>query len=160
MKFITLFIGLFLSASFSLIAADKINVAISAAPNNLNPFFSTDANSQNINRLVHMALIDFNQKMQFECKACSTFEEKMVGSKQVLKFKLREDLTFADGNPVTAEDVKKSWEYYAKNEKIKSTFMGAFETLESVSVLDKYNLIITYSSFSLENLSNLALENC
>lgn len=156
-KLIALFIGIFLSASFSLIAADKINIAISAAPNNLNPFFSTDANSQNINRLVHMALVDFNQKMQFECKACSTFEEKIVGSKQVIKFKLREDLTFSDGSPVTAEDVKKSWEYFAKNEKIKSTFMEMFEPIESVVVLDKYNLVITYSSFSLENLSNLGL---
>jgi peptide/nickel transport system substrate-binding protein len=104
-----------------------------------------------------MALIDFNQKMQFECKACSSFEEKIVGNKQILKFKLREDLSFADGTPVTAEDVKKSWEYFAKNEKIKSTHMGAFETIESIVALDKYNLVITYSSFSLENLSNLAL---
>lgn len=157
LKYITLFIGLFLSASFSLQAAERINIAISAAPNNLNPFFSTDANSQNINRLVHMALIDFNQKMQFECRACSVFEERIVENKQILKFKLREDLTFADGTPVTAEDVKKSWEYYAKNEKIKSTFMGAFETIESVVPEDKYNVVITYSSFSLENLSNLAL---
>lgn len=104
-----------------------------------------------------MALIDFNQKMQFECKACSTFEEKIVGKKQILNFKLRENLTFADGTPVTAEDVKRSWEYFAKNEKIRSTHMGAFETIESVVATDKYNLVITFSSFSLENLSNLAL---
>ena len=102
-KFLALFIGVFLSASFSIMAAEKINIAISATPSNINPFFSTDANSQNINRLVHMALIDFNQKMQFECKACTSFEEKIIGNKQIIKFKLREDLTFADGTPVTAE---------------------------------------------------------
>ena len=156
-KFLALFIGVFLSASFSIMAAEKINIAISATPSNINPFFSTDANSQNINRLVHMALIDFNQKMQFECKACTSFEEKIIGNKQIIKFKLREDLTFADGTPVTAEDVKKSWEYFAKNEKIKSTFMDSFESIENVLVVDKFNLVITYSSFSLENLSNLSL---
>lgn len=152
-----LFIVLFLSAFAHAKAAEKVNIAISAAPNNLNPFFSTDANSQNINRLVHMALIDFNQKMQFECKACSTFEERIQNGKQILKFKLREDLTFADGTKVTAQDVKNSWQYFAKNEKIKSTFMGAFESIENVSVQDKYNLEITFHTFSLENLSNLAL---
>lgn len=138
-------------------ASDKINIAISAAPNNLNPFFSTDANSQNINRLVHMALIDFNQKMQFECKACSKFEEKIEGNKQVIYFTLRSDLSFSDGTMVQPEDVRKSWEYYAKNQNIKSTFMGAFETIEDIKIIDSHNLSITFSSYSLENLSNLAL---
>jgi peptide/nickel transport system substrate-binding protein len=148
---------LLILASFSLFASDKINIAISAAPNNLNPFFSTDANSQNINRLVHMALIDFNQKMQFECKACSKFEEKIVGNKQVIYFTLRSDLSFSDGTIVQPVDVKKSWEYYAKNQNIKSTFMGAFETIEDVKIIDGHNFSITFSSYSLENLSNLAL---
>lgn len=156
-KQIILLIGLILSALLNVQAGEKINIAISAAPNNLNPFFSTDANSQNINRLVHMALIDFNQKMQFECKACTTFEERITNGKQILKFKLREDLTFADGAAVTAQDVKNSWQYFAKNEKIKSTFMGAFGAIENVVIIDKFNLEIIFSSFSLENLSNLAL---
>jgi len=156
-KQIILFIGLILSSWLTVQAAEKINIAISAAPNNLNPFFSTDANSQNINRLVHMALIDFNRKMQFECKACVSFEEKIVAGKQILRFKLRQDLTFADGSAVTASDVKNSWQYFAKNEKIKSTFMGAFESIETVTVIDNSNLEIIFTSFSLENLSNLAL---
>lgn len=138
-------------------AQERINVAISSTPNSLVPFFSTDSNSQNINRLVHSSLIDFNDKMQFICIACESYEETMAGEKQVLKFKLRKDLTFTDGSPVTAEDVKKSWDYFAKNEKIKSTFMGSYETLEDVIVKDAYTLEIIYKNFSLENLSNLAL---
>lgn len=138
-------------------AGETVRIAISASPNNLNPFFSTDANSQNINRLVHRALIEFNQKMQFECNACLSYEEKMMGNKQVVQFKLRNDLTFSDGTPVTGFDFKKSWEYFARDKKINSTHMSAFETIESVTVLDNSNFIITYSHFSLENLSNLAL---
>jgi peptide/nickel transport system substrate-binding protein len=157
MKIFSLCIGLFLSTLISLQASEKINIAISAAPNNLIPFFSTDANSQNINRLVHSALIDFNQKMQFDCKACLSYEERISGIKQIIKFKLRQDLTFSDGSPVTSKDVKKSWEYFAKDQNIKSTFIGIFETIENVVILDKYNFEIIYSSFSLENLSNLAL---
>ena len=156
-KLNSLTIGLILFASFYLKAADNLNIAISASPNNLNPLFSTDANSQNINRLVHKALVDFNQKMQFECKACESFEDTMVNGKQVIKFKLKKDLTFADGSSVFAEDVKKSWDYFGKNEIIKSSLMSNFETIESIKVLDQYNLIITYSSFSLENLANLGL---
>ena len=138
-------------------ASEKINIAISAAPNNMAPFYSTDANSQNINRLVHSALIDFNESMQFVCIACETYQEKMLGDKQVFTFKLRKDMTFSDGAQVSAEDVKKSYEYFAKNEKIKSTFMGAFEAIENVKVLDTHTVEFTYKNFSLENLSNLSL---
>lgn len=138
-------------------AEERINIAISASPNNLAPFYSTDANSQNINRLVHSSLVDFNEKMQFICIACERFEEKMSGAKHVFTFYLRPNLTFSDSTVVTANDVKKSYEYFAKNEKIKSTFMGAYESIEAVNVKDPRTVEVIFKNFSLENLSNLSL---
>ena len=143
--------------AFELKAQGAINVAISASPNNLSPFYSTDANSQNINRMVHASLIDFNENMQFVCIACETFKEEMRGAKQVFTFKLKSDLTFTDGQKVTSEDVKKSYEYFAKDENIKSTFMGAYEAIESLNIIDASTFELVYKSFSLENLSNLSL---
>lgn len=136
---------------------ERINIAISASPNNITPFYSTDANSQNINRLVHSALVDFNEKMQFVCIACEKYEEKMIGEKHVFTFYLRPDLTFSDNTPVRAIDVKNSYEYFAKNERIKSTFMGAYEAIEAVNIKDDKTVEIIYKNFSLENLSNLSL---
>jgi len=138
-------------------AKDSLNVAISASPNNLSPFYSTDANSQNINRLVHASLIDFNEKMQFVCVACESFEEKMDGTKQVITFKLKKDLTFSDGSKVTAKDVYNSYVYFAKDQNIKSTFMGPYESIESVKIVDDQTVSLIYTKFSLENLSNLSL---
>lgn len=138
-------------------ASSIINIAISAAPNNLVPFYSTDANSQNINRLVHSALVDFDEKMTFICIACESYQEKMKGDNQVYTFKLKNNLTFSDGTLVTAQDVKNSYELFAKNEKIKSTFMGAYESIEAVNVLDSKTVEIIFKTFSLENLSNLSL---
>ena len=140
-----------------LFAGEKINVAISSAPNSLSPFYSTDANSQNINRLVHSSLIDFNANMQFVCISCQSYSEEMQGARQIITFTLKPDLKFHDGTNVTAEDVKRSWQYFARNEKIKSTFMGAFENIEDVIVLNPLSLKIVYKTFSLENLSNLVL---
>ena len=138
-------------------AQEKINIAISAIPNNLAPFYSTDANSQNINRLVHSALVDFNEKMQTVCIACESYNESMRGEKHVYTFKLRSNLTFSDGSLVTAEDVKKSYEYFAKDKNIESTFMGTYETIESVKVIDSRTIEIIYKTFALENLTNLSL---
>lgn len=158
MKLIQALLVLFTITVFqSAMGAERINIAISASPNNLAPFYSTDANSQNINRLVHSALVDFNEKMQFICIACSRFEERMDKEKQVFTFYLRPDLTFSDNAPVTADDVKRSYEYFAKNEKIKSTFMGAYESIDSVNVKDSKTVEVVFKNFSLENLSNLSL---
>jgi peptide/nickel transport system substrate-binding protein len=141
----------------TLYANEKINIAISATPTSLVPFYSTDANAQNINRLVHSALVDFNEKMQTVCKACDSYKELMSGDKQVITFKLKPSLTFTDGSFVKAIDVKNSFEYFARNEKINSTFIGSYETLENVNVIDDHTVEFIYKNFSLENLSNLAL---
>lgn len=153
-----IFVILVMTCLLSLkIDAVEVRVALSSAPNNLSPFYSTDANSQNINRLVHLSLVDFNSNMQFRCVACEAFSEKMEGQKHVLIFKLRKDISFSDGSKITTKDIVQSWQYYAKDEKIGSTFKGAFEAIEDIRVLDDLNFEIVYKSFSLENLSNLSL---
>lgn len=136
---------------------DKITIAISATPNNLNPFYSTDANSQNIGRLLHQSLIDFNPSMLPVCRACKNYSSKMIGAKQIITFEMRDDLTFSDGSRVKIADVKKSWEYFAKDKKINSTFMGVFENIESVNLIDEKKIEFIFANFSLENISNLAL---
>lgn len=138
-------------------ANDRINVAISSTPTSLVPFYSTDANSQNINRLTQCALVDMNAEMKHECRACESFKERFIGDKHILTFKLKENLTFSDGTKVLAEDVVKSWLLFAKDTTINSTFMGSFEPIENVRALDNRQVEFTYSSFSLENLSNLAM---
>ncbi|MBC7429485.1 MAG: ABC transporter substrate-binding protein [Bacteriovorax sp.] len=158
MKLIQVFIMLIgLMSGGALQAVETINVAISAAPNSMTPFYSTDANSQNINRLIHSSLVDFNDSMQFVCVACETFTDKMSTGKQIVTFKLRQDLTFSDGTKVSAADVKKSFEYFARDEKIKSTFIGTFESIENVNVIDDHTVEFVYKNFSLENVSNLSL---
>lgn len=152
-----LYIIIFQAVFANAYSEDKIVVAISATPNNLNPLFSTDANSQNMGRLLHQSLIDFNAHMIPTCRACEHFTIKMRDGKQIIQFQLRDDLTFTDGTKVEPIDVKKSWGYFARDEKIKSTFMGMFETIESVNLLDKRNIEFVFKNFSLENLSNLAI---
>jgi peptide/nickel transport system substrate-binding protein len=69
-------------------------------------------------------------------------------------FKLRQDITFHDGSPMTAEDVKFSAELFQQ-----SAFQGsAVDGLESVEILDSYTVRLTtdavYAPF-LENVSRM-----
>jgi peptide/nickel transport system substrate-binding protein len=136
---------------------NDVKVSLSSAPSNLDPFFSTDSNSQNINRLLHITLTDFDESMNFSCKLCTSYQEKVKGGKHHIRFKLKKDVTFWDGTPVQASDVKKSWQYFTEEENLKSIFRFAFKKISDVVVRGPYDVELVYDQFSLENLSNLAL---
>jgi len=138
-------------------AKKTVVLALSSSPSNLSPFFSTDGNSQNINRLVHITLTDFNKDMTFECRLCTSYSEKVIKKKHYLRFKLRNDIKFWDGSIVTAHDVRKTWQYFAKDKTIKSIFRFAFGHIEDVIVHNDFDVEFVYDKFSLENLSNLNL---
>lgn len=134
-----------------------ISVAISASPSNLIPFYSIDANSQNINRMLHTSLVEINDEMNITCNLCQNYFEKMELKKHIIYFELKKNLTFSDGSPVRSQDVYNSWIFFSKDEKIKSTFMASFESIEDIKIVDPLHLKIIYSSFSLDNLANLTM---
>lgn len=138
------------------LGAKDITLAISSAPNNLNPFYGTDANSQNINRLIHKSLIDLNESMQFYCVLCVTFEERKDGEKYKIYFKLKDNLKFWDETKVDSKAIKKSVEYY-KDSEINSIFKFAFQKIKDVEIISSHEFEFVYEDFQLEHLANLVL---
>lgn len=132
-------------------------IALSSSPSNLSPFFSTDANSQNINRLVHTSLVDFDVDMNTVCRLCKSFKEIRTEDKYSIVFELRDDLKFWDGSKITANDIKTSWKYFTETEKIKSIFRFAFGNIKDVKILDKNKVELVYKSYGLDHLPNLVL---
>lgn len=152
-----LIFSLFFIITQGAFAAPKVSLALSATPSQLNPFYATDASSQNINRLVHLSLTDFESNMTFGCRLCLSFEERFEGEKHIIRFNLNPAAKFWDGSSVQAEDVRKSWQYFTDEESIKSNHRFAFSNIEEVKVIDHATVDIVYKEFSLENLSNLSL---
>lgn len=134
-----------------------IKIAISSSPSNLNPFFSTDGNSQNINRLVHATLTDFNERMEFECILCESFSESVINGKHYIRFKLKPNLTFWDDTPITSGSVEESIKLYVDKIKIKSIFRFAFSKIKKIEILGPLEFNLVYDRFDLENISNLSL---
>ena len=135
----------------------SLKIAISSSPNNLNPFFSTDGNSQNINRLVHSSLTDFNRKMEFECVLCESFSEEIKDGKHYVNFKLKANLKFWDGTPITAKSVENAIRLFTETKKIKSVFRFAFSKIMQIEILGTLEFNLVYKKFDLENISNLSL---
>jgi len=144
---------------FTIIAqsAFAYKIAISSSPSNLSPFFSTDANSQNINRLVHTSLVDFDLQMNPVCRLCTSFEEKRTKNSYSIVFNLRDDIKFWDGTVVTAQSVYDSWKLFTEVEKIKSIFRFAFGNIKEVKILNKRKVELVYKSYGLDHLPNLVL---
>ncbi|MDH5581910.1 MAG: ABC transporter substrate-binding protein, partial [Bdellovibrionales bacterium] len=135
---------------------NDIILGISSVPNNLSPFYSTDANSQNINRILHKSLVDLDRDMNFICILCETYKEIKSKDGYKIYFKLKKGLQFWDGTNVNAKSVQKSVEHF-KNENIKSVFRFAFGKIKSVVELSEYEFEIIYDRFELDHLSNLVL---
>ncbi|WP_372655785.1 ABC transporter substrate-binding protein [Halobacteriovorax sp.] len=139
------------------IEAKSIKMAISSAPSNLSPFYATDANSQNINRLVHITLTDFSKEMSFICRFCESYKERMEGKKHIISFDLRKDVKFWDGELVSAKDVYNSWKYFTDKEVIKSKFGFGLSRIKNVNVINKSQVELIYDEYNPDNLSDLAL---
>ena len=135
----------------------KVRIAISSAPSNISFFYGADANSQNINRLVHISLTDFDENMTFFCRLCSSFSDKMIGKKHIINFKLKKNIKFWDGSIVKAQDVYNSWQFIAKNKKIKSIYELGFKKIEDIIIKNEFELKIIFKKFNLDNLSDLTL---
>lgn len=135
-----------------------VRIAISSRPNNLSPFFSTDANSQNMNRLIYLSLVDFDEEMQVVCRACLSYEETFHNDGQYsLRFELKKGLKFHDGKQIKARDFHQSWKYFTDQKKIKSIFAGAFSSIAEIKVLSDYSFEIFYDQFREDALANLVL---
>lgn len=133
-----------------------LKIAISSIPNSLDPLHATDANSQNINRLQYLSLVDTDEKMNIKCRACSSFEVSRNKNGEVINFSLRNDIFFNTGEKITAQSIYNSWKYYL-DPLHKSVFKTAFEKIQKMEVLSETDLRIHYEVSESENLSNLVL---
>lgn len=80
-------------------------------------------------------------------------EYKVSDDAKVYTFTLRDGITFHDGSPVTAEDVKYSIERYAEIQGESS----AFSILESVDIVDEKTVEVHLAEGNSEFLANLTL---
>jgi peptide/nickel transport system substrate-binding protein len=145
-----------LALPWTKLIAEPLSVAISSTPTNLSPYRATDANSQNINRLTYLSLVDVDRSMKIVCRACTKFEESIVEGTHRIRFRLRDDLSFHDGQKITSADVRSSWLNFIAEEN-GSLFRNAFRKIQSIELHSPLELTLTYESYSSDNLSNLVL---
>lgn len=137
-------------------SANALVVAISSTPNNLDPHYATDANSQDINRLIHLSLVDIDAKMNQVCRACSKYEElREPGGKHTIRFWIKKGLKFQDGSEVAAHDVVRSTQKLLANRN--APVPTLFKELRGAKAVSNEIVELNYNKYMPENLTNLSL---
>lgn len=85
--------------------ADQLTYAVSASPEGkFNPLISDTQYDDYVNALVYGSLLKLNAKIELEPALAAKYE--VSKDNKTITFILKEGLTFHDGKPLTAEDVK------------------------------------------------------
>lgn len=137
------------------VGAQVLNVSIGSSPNNMDPHYATDANSQDINRLIHLSLVDASRQMKTVCRACEKYESKMQGKSHVIRFWLKNNLNFQDQTLVRAEDIVLSVKKLL--EKKDAPIPALFQNLIKGEKISDNIVDLYFTEYRPENLTNLSL---
>jgi ABC-type transport system substrate-binding protein len=109
-----------------------VTYALSAYPPNLRPFEYSGAASRTAKLLLFRGLLSFNDAGQIQPELAESWE---LTDPKTYVFKLRPNATFQNGEPVTAEDVKASFDFI-RAEKSTAYLRQAFQSVDSIDVVD------------------------
>lgn len=109
-----------------------VTYALSAYPPNLKAFEHSGAASRTIKMLLFRGLLSFNDKGAIQPELAESWE---LTDPRTYVFKLRTNATFQNGEPVTAEDVKASFDVI-RGEKSTAYLRQAFQEIETIDAVD------------------------
>ena len=117
---------------------DEVRIGISVEPTTLDPHVHSNVSTRYILQNIYRSLVSYqtNGELGYEIAESHTVSEDGL----VYTFKIREGVTFHDGTPVTAEDVKYSIERILAPEN-GATFRSYFAEVGTVvNALDDYTV--------------------
>lgn len=136
-KLLALLLALPLMSCAQRPARDTLVMIIEASPSNLDPRIGTDAASERIGTLLFDSLVQRDEHFNMQPALAERWE--MPDAKTYV-FHLRRDVKFHDGRPLTARDVKWTFDSLL-NGTVVSARAGAYRLVESVEAPDAATVI-------------------
>ena len=121
--------------------ATTLHLSTSSNPSRINPILATDSGSSEVAGFIFNALVKYDKdaKEIIGDLASSYYFENNT----TLIFNLRENVTWHDGAAFSANDVLFTYELINSDQVI-SPYTSTFREVQSVEVLNKYRLKVTY----------------
>jgi peptide/nickel transport system substrate-binding protein len=136
--FLIVAMGVLLLGSMTGAAQQTFIHGASSEPRSLDPYFHSETPTNSMNKNIYDCLVDFDSELNVLPALAETWENP---DNLTWIFHLRKGVTFHDGTPFTAEDVKfsiercKNWE--------KSGFKATVGQVQTVEVIDEDTVKIT-----------------
>lgn len=112
-----------------------------AEPMNLISALSSDSASHTVASKIFVSLLKYNKDIEIVPEAAESFEVLEGG--KLLKFKLREDIRWFDGKPLTAEDVEFTYKMMIDPE-TPTAYAGDFLNVKEFKLTGKYSFEVRY----------------
>jgi peptide/nickel transport system substrate-binding protein len=122
---------------------------------NLNPILSTDSASSDVNTKLFLGLLTVDE---FSGEIVGEIAKDWTVSEDGLTyiFDLRDDIVWSDGTPLTANDVKFTYDAIG-SELVDTPRKSNIELVESFTVIDDYTLEIKFKTLDCTALTNFTL---
>ncbi len=120
-------------------SGNSISYNIGGEPTTLSPLSASDGYTSSIHSYIFEPLLDRDIET-FEWKPALASEWEISKDKKVFEFKLREGVKWHDGNELTAEDVKFSYDVMFSDDWKAVQIRPYYESIESVQVIDKFRV--------------------
>lgn len=134
-----IFVGL-ISCSSGDKEIDQLIIAFDNSPRSFDPRFAVDANSQYLTNLLHCSVIEYNAEGGYDLMIAESLEWK---SDLELKITLKDKMNFSNGKPVTATDVKATFDFFI-NHPTETPIAASFKDLKEIELLSARELIFKF----------------
>jgi peptide/nickel transport system substrate-binding protein len=128
--------------------SSTLTFLIESSPTNLDPRFAADSQSQRIDALLFSGLLEHDNQMNFHGDLAESWD---APNPLTYVFHLRGGVRFHDGRPLTAADVRATFEFI-RNPANKSPKRGALRMVTSIEAPDDATVIFhlsePYASFT------------
>lgn len=135
MKIITLLLFIMIGGF-----ASTLHLSISSNPSKLNPLIATDTASSQIADWVFDGLITYDKDGKIKPQLAKSYR---FVDETTLRFELRKDVKWSDGEPFSAEDVVFTYELIT-SPTIYTPYTSQFRYVKAVKALDKHTVEVTY----------------
>lgn len=125
------------SACLNVAARPLLTIGHSSEPSSMDPLFSRTGNNQAAAENIFERLVSTDENLQIQPGLAQSWE---VISPTLWEIRLRPDVRFHDGSPLSADDVVFSLERASRVPNSPAPFSGAVRSIESLQVVDPLTL--------------------
>jgi peptide/nickel transport system substrate-binding protein len=146
-----------LSKNYPSAYGDTLVQGTIADPAILNPVLASDSASHEVTGLVFNGLLRYDKDLNLEGELAERWDVSADG--KVITFHLRKNITFHDGQPLTAQDVQFTLETYL-NPNVKTAYRSNYTSIAKSQALDDYTFRVWYKepfSPALQSLAGMAI---